>query len=177
MILPLMITASSAMVVSSFFEAGSVYTRDMITQGSLIRRGTDRYLLHYMNIRDILDKDFNTIDPDLLLKDFIPIFKKARRNYFPVLEKESGECSGVVFLDDVRPYLFDQTLHELVTMGSIMRVLPVIQLQEPISEALNKFESTDAWSLPVEDGHRFLGMLSKSTLFNHYRRELQIQST
>ena len=46
MILPLMLTASSAMVVSSFFEIGSVYTQDLIKQGSLIKRGTDRYLLH-----------------------------------------------------------------------------------------------------------------------------------
>ena len=46
-----------------------------------------------------------------------------------------------------------------------------------ISKALDQFENSDAWSLPVEDGHRFLGMLSKSTLFNHYRRELQIQSS
>ena len=129
MILPLMLTASSAMVISSFFEVGSVYTRDMISKGNLIRRGTDRYLLHYMNIRDILDQDFNTVDPDLLLRDFIPIFQQARRNYFPVIEKENGSCVGVVFLDDVRPYLFDKTLHELVTMGSIMRMLPVIRLK------------------------------------------------
>jgi len=177
MILPLMLTASSAMVISSFFEVGSVYTRDMISKGNLIRRGTDRYLLHYMNIRDILDQDFNTVDPDLLLRDFIPIFQQARRNYFPVIEKENGSCVGVVFLDDVRPYLFDKTLHELVTMGSIMRMLPVIRLNEPISKALDQFENSDAWSLPVEEDHRFLGMLSKSTLFNHYRRELQIQSS
>ena len=175
MILPLMHTASSAMVVSSFFEAGSVYTRDIISQGSLIQQGTDRYLLHYMNLRDILDQDFNTVDPDLLLKDFIPVFKHARRNYFPVIEKDTGECSGVVLLDDVRPYLFVQTMYELVTMGSNMRKLPVIRLNEPINKALDKFETSDAWSLPVEEDQRFLGMLLKSTLFDHYRRELQIQ--
>ena len=111
------------------------------------------------------------------MRDFIPIFQQARRNYFPVIDKENGSCAGVVFLDDVRPYLFDKTLHELVTMGSIMRMLPVIPLNEPISKALDQFENSDAWSLPVEEDHRFLGMLSKSTLFNHYRRELQIQSS
>ena len=67
-------------------------------------------------------------------------------------------------------------MHELVTMGSIMRSLPIIRLNEPISKALDKFETSDAWSLPVEEDHRFLGMLSKSTLFDHYRRELQIQT-
>ncbi len=177
MILPLMLTASSAMVISSFFEAGSVYTHDLIAQGSLIRRGTDRYLLHYLNIKDILDRDFDTLSPGMLLKEFIPVFKQARRNYFPVIDPQTGECEGVVFLDDVRPYLFEKTMYELVTMESIMRPLPVIRLDEPISRALDKFESSDAWSLPVVDESRFLGMLSKSTLFDHYRRELQIQAS
>ena len=175
MILPLMLTASSAMVVSSFFEIGSVYTQDLIKQGSLIKRGTDRYLLHHLNIGDILDKDFITIREDLLLRNFIEEFKKARRNYFPVLNKEK-KCVGVVFLDDIRPHLFDRSLYDLVTMGSVMRNLPLISLNEPISSALDKFETSKAWSLPVVEGDQFLGMLSKSTLFDHYRRELQIQS-
>ena len=175
MILPLMLTASSAMVVSSFFEIGSVYTQELIKQGSLIKRGTDRYLLHHLNIVDILDKDFITIRENLLLRDFIDEFKKARRNYFPVLNEEK-ECVGVVFLDDIRPHLFETNLYDLVTMGSVMRNLPVISLNEPISVALDKFETSKVWSLPVVEGDRFLGMLSKSTLFDHYRRELQIQS-
>jgi len=175
MILPLMLTASSAMVVSSFFEVGSVYTQELIKQGSLIKRGTDRYLLHHLNIVDILDKDFITIRENLLLRDFIDEFKKARRNYFPVLNEEK-ECVGVVFLDDIRPHLFETNLYDLVTMGSVMRNLPVISLNEPINAALDKFETSRVWSLPVVEGDRFLGMLSKSTLFDHYRRELQIQS-
>ena len=84
---------------------------------------------------------------------------------------------GVVFLDDVRSYLFDSQLYPLVTMGAIMRNLPNIDLQEPTEQALEKFETSQAWSLPVVENGRFLGMLSKSTLFDHYRRELQIQES
>ncbi len=141
----------------------------------MIKRGTDRYLLHHLNIRDILDKDFITIPESLLLRDFIDEFKRARRNYFPVLDAEE-QCVGVVFLDDIRPHLFDTSLYDLVTMGSVMRNLPIINLNEPINVALDKFETSKAWSLPVVEGKIFLGMLSKSTLFDHYRRELQIQA-
>ena len=175
MILPLMLTASSAMVVSHFFEIGSVYTQDLIKQGSLVKRGTDRYLLLHLNIKDILDKDFFTIQEDLLLRHFIDVFKKSHRNYFPVLN-QLNQCVGVVFLDDVRPYLFDENLYDLVSMGSVMRDLPIIDLNESISVALEKFKTSNAWSLPVVEGKVFLGMLSKSTLFDHYRLELQIQA-
>ena len=175
MILPLMLTASSAMVVSHFFEIGSVYTQDLIKQGSLVKRGTDRYLLLHLNIRDILDKDFFTIQEDLLLRNFIDVFKKSNRNYFPVLN-QLNQCVGVVFLDDIRPYLFDESLYDLVSMGTVMRDLPNIDLNESISVALEKFKTSNAWSLPVVEGKEFLGMLSKSTLFDHYRLELQIQA-
>lgn len=176
LILPLMLTASSAMLVSSYFEAGSVYTRELIAHGHLMRRGSDQHLLYNLDTRDILDKDFIPVRDTMLLGEFVNVFKEAHRNYFPVLEEGTETCVGVVFLDDVRSYLFDPTLYDLVTMGSIMRSLPVINLSEPIGQALDKFESSKAWSLPVAEDRRFLGMLSKSTLFDHYRRELQIQS-
>ena len=112
----------------------------------------------------------------MLLGEFVEVFKHAHRNYFPVVNKEQ-QCVGVVFLDDVRSYLFDSQLYPLVTMGTIMRNLPNIDLQEPTDEALEKFEMSQVWSLPVVENGRFLGMLSKSTLFDHYRRELQIQET
>ena len=98
----------------------------------------------------------------------------SRPLFFPGLNNKQ-QCVGVVFLDDMRPHLFDTSLYDLVTMGSVMRTLPAINMNEQINSALNKFETSKAWSLPVVEGDKFLGMLSKSTLFDHYRRELQIQ--
>jgi CIC family chloride channel protein len=122
-----------------------------------------------------LDHDFLTVRDSTLLGEFVEVFKNAHRNYFPVLEADSDRCIGIVFLDDIRSYLFDTHLYKIVSMGSIMRSLPTISTNESIEEALDKFELSGAWALPVMDGKaRFLGMLSKSTLFDHYRRELQI---
>ena len=43
-----------------------------------------------------------------------------------------------------------------------------------LAESLSLFEQTGAWALPVVDGRRFAGLLSKSSLFDHYRRELSV---
>lgn len=177
LILPLMLTASSAMVTSSFLEIGSVYTRGLIYQGAMVRRGSDQHLLRSLSrdFRDLLDRDFLPIQDSTLLGEFVEVFKQAHRNYFPVLETHTDRCLGIVFLDDIRSYLFDTHLYHIVAMGSIMRSLPTIATDESIEAALDKFELSGAWSLPVVDEEeRFLGMLSKSTLFDHYRRELQI---
>jgi CIC family chloride channel protein len=53
---------------------------------------------------------------------------------------------------------------------------PTIPLDASLSEALSLFEQTGAWALPVVDGRRFAGLMSKSTLFDHYRRELSVQA-
>ena len=55
-----MLTASSAMVTGSFLEVGSVYTRNLIFKGDLVKEGSDQHLLRSLSrdFRDLLDHDF-----------------------------------------------------------------------------------------------------------------------
>ena len=53
---------------------------------------------------------------------------------------------------------------------------PTVPLDASLAEALSLFEQTGAWALPVVEGRRFSGLLSKSSLFDHYRRELSVQA-
>ncbi|MBF0278146.1 MAG: chloride channel protein [SAR324 cluster bacterium] len=175
LILPLMLTASSSMLTSHLMDVGSVYTRSLIKTGDLARPGSDAYLLHHLNIRDIMDTDCISISESLLLGDFIEVFKKSHRNYFPVLSAEGQQCVGVVFLDDIRPYLFQDYLYDLLAMGTVMRMVPQISPSQSVDSALKTFEQANAWSLPVVENEKFIGMLSKSTLFDHYRREFLVQ--
>ncbi|MDH4224350.1 MAG: chloride channel protein [Deltaproteobacteria bacterium] len=177
LILPLMITAVLAMLTSYFFEAGSVYTRGLIKRGTMASRGSDLHLLHTMVPRELLDKENVVLHEGMLLGEFVEVFKEAKRNVFPVVEKSSHRWLGVVYLDDIRPYLFDQSLYGLMTMGEIMHMdLPMIDASEPVPTAVQKFEASGAWSLPVVEEGKFLGMMSKSTLFDRYRRELIVHT-
>lgn len=169
LILPLMLTAICAMVTSYALGVGSVYTRSLAASGDLVRKGSDAYLLHYINLREILDKDFITIEENLNLEQFIEIFKVSRRNLFPILK--DGDCVGIVFLDDVRPYLFDPGIYSM-NITSLMKEVPIIDPDDPVGDSLKKFRESKLWSLPVVSQGKYLGMLSKSTLFDHYRSEL-----
>ncbi len=177
LILPLMITSVMAMLVSYYFDMGSIYTRDLKRKGFLARKGSDMHLLRTMEIRELIDSDSAIIYEDMLLRDFVEIFKTARRNVFPVVERESEKWLGVVYLDDIRPYLFEWSLYPIMTMGEVMHQdLPVINSQESALSAIQKFESSSAWSLPVVEGGKFMGMMSKSTLFDRYRNELLVHT-
>lgn len=176
LILPLMLTACSSMLVTHLLDFGSVYTRELIASKDLARPGTDAYLLHHLDIREILDTDCIPIKEDMLLGEFIEVFKQSHRNYFPVLSLEGESCIGVVFLDDIRPYLFNEPMYQLLNMGSVMRKVPSISPDESVRSALQTFEQANAWSLPVIENGKFVGMLSKSSLFDHYRREFLVQT-
>ncbi len=177
MVLPLMITSVTSMIISHYFEAGSVYTRGIIESGQLVRKGSDSHLLEGMRIEELLDAESVVIQDDMLLRDFVNVFKKARRNIFPVVEHKTGRWLGVVNLDDIRPYLFESSLYSLMTMGEVMQEnLPIIDAEDSALSAIQKFESSGAWSLPVISEGKFLGMISKSTIFDKYRRELIVHS-
>ncbi|MDH4249157.1 MAG: chloride channel protein [Deltaproteobacteria bacterium] len=178
LVLPLMLVSVIAMLISYFFEEGSVYTRELISRGELAKRGSDQHLLQTMAPRELVDKEDITLAEDMLLGQFVHIFKRAKRNVFPVVDPNSRTWLGVVYLDDLRPYLFDQAMYPIMTMGSVMHSdLPIIAADESALDAIQKFESSGAWSLPVIDKGRFLGMMSKSTLFDRYRRELIVHTT
>ena len=177
LILPLMMVAVLSMLVSFYFELGSVYTRELVDHGLLARRGSDQQLLQTMEIRELLDAEDIVLHEHTLLGEFVEIFKNAKRNIFPVVDEQTGRWLGVVYLDDIRPYLFDRTMYAIMNMGSVMdESLPTIESTESALTAIQKFELSGAWSLPVVDRGVFLGMMSKSTLFDRYRRELIVQA-
>jgi len=178
LILPLMIVSVISMLIGYTFEEGSVYTRELVDRGALSRRGSDQHLLQTMDPRELLDDQDIVLHEGMVLGEFIEIFKTARRNVFPVVEKESGKWLGVVYLDDIRPYLFETTLYPIMTMGSVLHdELPIIDPEESTLSVIQKFETSGAWSLPLVEDGKFLGMMSKSTLFDRYRRELIVHTS
>lgn len=177
LILPVMITSVTAMLVSYYFDLGSIYTRELIFEGSLHRKGSDTHLLQKFAIKELLDEEISTIYEDMLLKDFLSVFKNAKRNIFPVLERDTGRWLGVVYLDDIRSVLFEKNLYPILAMGELMHSnLPAIETTESAVLAIEKFEQSHAWALPVVENGKFLGMISKSTLFDHYRHELIVHT-
>ncbi|MCH7477463.1 MAG: chloride channel protein [SAR324 cluster bacterium] len=177
LVLPLMIVSVVAMLVSYYFEEGSVYTRELVDGGLLVRRGSDLHLLQTMDARELMDEEDIVLHEAMLLGEFVEIFKRARRNIFPVVELGTGRWLGIVRLDDIRPYLFDRDLYSIMTMSSVMHDdLPTIDSRESALSAIQKFEGSGEWSLPLIEEGKFLGMMSKSTLFDRYRRELIVHT-
>jgi CIC family chloride channel protein len=175
-ILPLMIVSALSLVVVRRFERYSLYTVELAESGDLLRPGTDRRILADVRVSETLDADATPIRDDMSLADFAEVVKTSRRNHFPVLRSETREFAGILELARVHALLLDPALARVTLVGTVMDPdVPKIPIDASLADAMDVFENAGAWVLPVVDGERFAGLLSKSSLFDHYRRELAAQ--
>ncbi len=176
-ILPLLVVAFLTPTLVRLLEKNSIYAYELVEKGYLRRPRTDARILTDIRTTELLEKDLQTVHPEMILDDLVPLIITSHRNYFPVLEPKSGSYLGMVELKDIKPYIFNPALRRSIIIEEVMRKeLPTISINESMMDILNKFDISKAWSLPVVDGDKFLGLVSKSAILDHYRKELKAQT-
>ena len=73
----------------------------------------------------------------------------------------------------IREIILNEELYDIVLAFEIMTNPPaIIDINEKMEEVMNKFESLNAWNLPVVKEGKYIGFVSKSSVFNKYRDQL-----
>jgi CIC family chloride channel protein len=176
-ILPLLLVSFLTTTLVKLVEKHSIYHYELVKKGYLLRPRTDARILSEIKTEELLEKDLVRVHPEMLLKDIIPLIKKSSRNYFPVENRKSGVFMGMVFFKDIKQYLFNSDLLNSIIVEEVMQTeVDTVSLSDTVVEILNRFDSTESWSLPVLENNRFLGLISKSSILDHYRRELKAQT-
>ncbi len=175
-ILPLIVVSVVSATICHQLEPASFYLRDLIRRGQLLRPGTDARVLADLTVHEVLELDCVPVSERMRLGELVPILESSRRNYFPV-EDEEGRFVGLLHLDDLRPYLFNRHLYDVVLVGELMDPdPPTVSPHDDLNSVLDRMERLGVFSMPVvADGH-FLGMISKATLLDQYRKELAVQT-
>ena len=177
-IIPLIIVSAISTTVCHYFEPASIYMKDLIERGHLLRPGTDARVLADLSVPELLETDCIRVHQNMLLKEFIGIVKKSHRNYFPVEDEQTGRYLGMIHMDDIRPYLFNPQMYQAVFLGQLMDTqMERVHPDDDLAEILQKMDASRLYSMPVVDNHRFLGMISKATLLDQYRKELMVQTS
>ena len=177
LLIPLIVTASVSYGTIRMFERYSIYTKRIAAQGELLTHDSDQAVLTLLKTEDLVENDFTPVPYDGTLGDMVEAISRSRRNLFPVLDAE-GRFQGVVTLDDVREMMFDRSRYDSVRIYTIMKSAPAFVYQdERMESVMDKFESTQAWNLPVlDDENKYLGFVSKSKIFSSYRDQLKAVS-
>ena len=177
-ILPLIIVSAVTTTLCYYFEPASYYLKDLVEHGHLLRPGTDARVLSDLNVPELIEKDCIIVNQNMLLRDFIAIIKKSRRNFFPVEDDKTGHFLGIIHLDDIRPYLFDPVMYDAVILGQIMNTqVEVVHPDDDLLDVARKMDMKGLFSMPVVVNNRFLGLISKATILDQYRKELMVQTS
>ncbi|MBI6120700.1 chloride channel protein [Salegentibacter maritimus] len=171
---PLMITAAISFMITNQFQPHSVYTMELAKRGDLLTHNKDQAVLTLLNIQQIIEKNFISLNIDMNLGDIIHKgVIKSSRNLFPVID-EDRNFLGIILLDDIRPIMFDQKMYNEVKVSDVMQRAPtVIDLKKDRpKDTMRKFQETNAWNLPVVEDGKYVGFISKSKLLTAYRQKL-----
>jgi CIC family chloride channel protein len=171
--LPLMIVSATAFATIKIFEPNNIYAMRLAQKGELITHHKDKTVLTLMKMDAVIEKDFEAITPDMYLGDLVKVIARSSRNVFPVVDN-MNVFLGIVLLDDIRNIMFRPEYYNRFQVNTIMNYPPgKIVVGQSMDQVMKIFDQTQAWNLPVvdQDG-MYVGFVSKSKIFNSYRKVL-----
>lgn len=172
--LPLLIVSSLSYVTIKVFEPYSIYAMRLAQRGELLTHHKDKAVLTLLKINNVIETDFVSVRPEMSLLEMVRAISRSNRNLFPVVDSE-GKLLGVVLLDEIRNIMFRPDLYRRMYVEQFMSISPArIVLGQSMEQVMKTFDDTGAWNLPVvEADGRYVGFVSKSKIFNSYRRVLK----
>lgn len=170
--MPLMIVSVISFITIYIFEPHSIYAMRLAHKGELVTHHKDRAVLCLMRMQNVIETDLQTISPEAKLGDLVKLISTSKRNIFPVVKKD-GTFIGIVSLEEVRNIMFRPELYNRFTVKKLMIYPPEkVDVKDSMDVVMEKFEQTQAWNLPVLDGNKYVGYVSKSKIFSAYREVL-----
>ncbi|WP_452220186.1 chloride channel protein [Lacinutrix salivirga] len=171
---PLMITVAISFIITKNATEHTIYTRELAEKGQLLTHDKDQSVLTLMKLDSVIEKNFITLKTTMTLGNMLHEgVAKSTRNLFPVTNN-LNEFVGIILLDDIREFMFDQKLYDKTTVEDYMHNPPEIinYNEDTMQTVMDKFQNSGAWNLPVIKNGNYFGFVSKSKLLTAYRRQL-----
>lgn len=171
--LPLLMVSTISYCTIRIFRSYSIYTMRLAKRGELLTHHKDKAVLTLLKMDSVIEKDFLQVHPDMSLREMVQVISKSDRNLFPVTD-DKGTLLGIVLLNDIRNIMFRPELYNRMYVRKFMCMPPAkIEVGESMENVMKVFDRTNAWNLPVVENGKYVGFVSKSKIFNSYRRVLR----
>ena len=175
--LPLIIASVTSYITIVQFEPYSIYTKRLALKGKLITHHKDKAALHFMEVEQLIEKDFSIISPDATLGALTKVIAGSKRNLFPVVDLD-GVMKGMIKMDDIREIIFNHDLYDKVYVRDLMYMPEYyISPHDSMHVVAAKFESCGRFNLAVIDNGKYIGFISRARVFSDYRNTLRSLSS
>jgi chloride channel protein, CIC family len=172
LMIPLMIVSSLSLIVVHLFEPLSPEGKKLAEKLHVSVETRDKLLLSRIDLSALIESNFSVVHPNDSLGTLTKVIATSTRNIFPVVGDDK-KLKGLIHLDKIRQVIFDASKYDSVVVSQLMsEPVATIHTSENMHQALQKFDTTAQWNLPVVDDGTYVGFLSKSTILTRYRNEL-----
>lgn len=169
LLVPLIISATVAYVIATQLEPHSIYTKRLAEMGDLVTHHKDKAAMHYMNVKDLIETDFEILTPEMTLGQMTYSIARSKRDLFPVVD-ENGMLKGMIKLNDIRNMMFEQNLYEKISVSDLMYMPEFfISPTDSVEVVAEIFKSCGRYNLAVIDDGQYVGFISRARIFSVYR--------
>jgi CIC family chloride channel protein len=134
-------------------------------------------LLEGILVEDVYQKDRQLcyVHESMSLEDIVHLLAENEQHYFPVVDNEQN-LLGIFSANDVRSYLYDETIWHLANARDVMVTsLVSVTPDDDLNTAMQRFTSRNLDELPVldsEDPRKLLGMLRRKETIAAYNQRM-----
>ncbi len=170
---PLIISSTISYLTVYYFEPHSIYARQLATRKELITHHKDNAILTMMDPANLIETNFLTVSPDSSLGDLVKVVSASSRNSFPVVD-DTGTFYGIVTLDHIRSIMFEREMYDKKLVRDLMYTPEFyITPDDDMEKIVNMFHKNDRFNIPVLKDGKYIGFMSRATVFSEYRKLLK----
>ncbi|MBE7176727.1 MAG: chloride channel protein [Mucilaginibacter polytrichastri] len=171
LLIPLMIVSTCSYFMNKAFFHHNIYWHELI-KGKQVVVDKDKEILEEISVKSLVNTNFEVIFGAQKMKDAIGRFAIKNASILPVVDAEH-QLIGVLVPDDMRRYLLEEDLEGEVQdyMSDVPGLIDVND--DSMESVMEQLDNLQVWTLPVVDEGRFIGFISKSSVFSVYRKVLQ----
>ena len=168
---PLLIVSVVSVMFISIFEPHSIYAMRLAREGKLVTHHTDKSVLTLMSMESLMEKDYATVQPDMMLGKLVNVLSSTDFDFLPVVDN-AGRLLGEIDINKIRHIVFRPELYQKFRVSQLMTPVPAILYRnEPMEEVMKKFDKTNAEALPVVDINNCLqGYILRTRALRAYRQ-------
>lgn len=173
LMVPLMIVSSISFAVSKRFEKHSMDVKHLAKKGHVFTSNKDTNVLSTLDTNKIIQTDYLTVFPDENLEKLVDLISHSNQVIFGVVDKEKN-LVGIIHFNDIREIIFSNFKVKYTYVKDVMTTpIEIVYPTDSMETVMNKFESSKVAFLPVIQGGKYLGFISKSVALEAYRTKLK----
>lgn len=163
LVLPLMIGTVASYLVAEKMETGSLYDRQLAAKGIHLEESTrNQEPWTVLTAAQVMQSKVETLSSDMTLEESIQKFSQSSHRTFPVLKK--GRLVGMVSQIDIANPT-QRGLTNQTPLSTIMTHEPIrIEPLDTLAHVLHLFDCHNLSSIPVVDGWRLVGIITRSDI-------------